>query len=93
MFENHRKSLKIVSEASYSYILSWQKFMKMPKLVNLDEFWKPEAWSQTVLPGRSFLIEQKIGGKCQNWKIQMRHFESFSNIVPVIKWNDFDFAF
>ena len=33
VFENHRKSLifNIVSEANYDYILSEQKFLKMPK--------------------------------------------------------------
>ena len=36
---------------------------------------------QTVLPDRSISIGQKIVEKCQNSKIQMRHFELFSNIV------------
>ena len=36
-------------------------------------FLKPETCSQTV--------QDKIGWKCQNWKIQMRHFRWFSNNV------------
>ena len=37
MFENHMKSL-IASEASYVYILSGQKFIKMLKLVQFGKF-------------------------------------------------------
>ena len=35
-----------------------------------------QSLSQTVLPDRT-----KIGGKCQDSKIQMRHLELFSNIL------------
>ena len=42
----------------------------------LANFWKPKACGQTELPDRS-----KIGGKCQNSKIQMWHFDWFSNTV------------
>ena len=45
-----------ITEASLVYILSGQKFIKMPKMVNFDEFWKPNACGQTVLPDRSGLI-------------------------------------
>ena len=34
-------SFNIASEASYVYILSGQKFIKMPKMVHFGEFWKP----------------------------------------------------
>ena len=30
--------------------------------------------SQTMLPDKSIFKKTKIGEKCQNWKIQMRHF-------------------
>ena len=50
---------------------------KMPKMVNLASFSKPEVCGQTVLPDRS--IEQNIDGKCQNKK--MRHFQWFSNVM------------
>ena len=32
--------------------------LKMPKMVNLASFWKPEACGQTVLPDSSILNEQ-----------------------------------
>ena len=41
-------------------------------------------WSlkgQILLPERSIFKRTKIGGKCKNWKIQMRHFGWFSNNV------------
>ena len=43
-------------------------------MVHFGEFWKPEAYGQTVLPDRSILIGQKL---MENAKIQMRHFEEF----------------
>ena len=72
VFENHRKkiSFNIASEASYVYILSGQKLIKMPKMANLASFWKPEACGQTVLPDRSVLIGQKLveNAKMQKFK-------------------------
>ena len=53
-------SFNIASEASYIYILSGQKFIKMPKMVNLASFWKPEVFGQTVLPDTSILKGQKL---------------------------------
>ena len=80
VFENLEiVSLNIASGASYVYILSGQKFIKNAKIYSiLASFWKPEACGQTVLPDRSLLIGQKL---VENAKIQMRHFESFSNNV------------
>ena len=52
-------SFNIASEASYVYILSGQK-SKMPKMVNLASFRKPEAGGQTLLPDRSILIGQQL---------------------------------
>ena len=47
----------------------------MPKKWSiLASFRKPVAYGQTVLPDRPGL-KYKIGGKCQKWKILMRHFE------------------
>ena len=39
-------------------------------MVNLASFWKPEACGQTVLPGRSVLIGQKLveNAKMQTFK-------------------------
>ena len=44
--------------------------LKMPKMVNLASFWKPEACGQIVLPDRSLLIGQKLVGnaKIENFK-------------------------
>ena len=51
-------------------------------MVNLASFFEIEACSQTVLPDRQVSFNRiKNGGKCQNSKIQMQHFEYFSNIV------------
>ena len=52
--------------------------LKMPKMVNLASFWKTEAFGQTVLPDMSVFIVQKV---FKNAKIQIRHFEYFSNNV------------
>ena len=41
-------------------------------MLDFDEFLKPEACGQTVLPDSSILIGQKL---VENAKIQMRHFE------------------
>ena len=50
----------IASEASYVYILSGEKFIKKcQKCSILVNFWKPEAFGQTVLSDRSVLIGQK----------------------------------
>ena len=40
-------SFNIASETSYVYILSWQKFIKLTKMVNLASFWILEACDQT----------------------------------------------
>ena len=37
-----------------------QSTLKMPKMVNFEEFLKHVAWGQTVLPDSSILIEQKL---------------------------------
>ena len=58
-------SFNIASEASYVYILSKQKLIKNTKK------WSILTSFQTVLPGRSLLIRQKL---VENAKIQKRHF-------------------
>ena len=73
-FENHWKvSFNIASEASYVYILSGQKLIKNAKNGPFWRvFWKPEAWSQTVVPDSSALVGQKL---VENAKIEIQHFE------------------
>ena len=65
-----------MSAANYIYILSEQKFIKMPKVLNLASFWKLEANGQTVLPDRSILIGQKL---VENAKIQKFKCDILSN--------------
>ena len=62
-------SFNIASEASYLYIFSAQKFIKNAR-----------QWSKLVTFG-IWSLQSKIGGKYPKSKIQMRHFESFSDIV------------
>ena len=47
-------------------------------MVNFWRVLENQAFGQTVLPDRSILIGQKL---VENVKIQMRHFEQFSNNV------------
>ena len=64
----------IASIASYVYILTRQKFINNTKNGEL----KIEPNSVT----RQFNINRtKIGGKCQNSKLQMRHFGWYSKDV------------
>ena len=59
-----------MSEESYIYILSGQKFSKNAKKVHFDEFSKSEACGQTVLPDRSILIGQKLVEIAKTGKFQ-----------------------
>ena len=67
-------AFNIVSEASYVYILSEQKFIKMLKMFNLASFRKREVCGQTVLPDKSILIRQKLVENAKMPKIEMRLF-------------------
>ena len=53
----------------------------MPKMVNLAIFLKNEACGQTELPDRSVMIGQKLVENAKMPKVEMRHFEGFSNNV------------
>ena len=52
---------------------------------NKVSFSKIETCGQTMLPDSSILTRQKLHGKCQNGKNQMRHFEWFLNNVHDIR--------
>ena len=72
VFENHRKGLVQHCEVRLSWVD--KSSLKMPKIVKFGEFLK--AWSlrgQTVLPDK-----RQNRWKCQNWKLQMKHFISLS---------------
>ena len=80
VFENQRKvSSNMASKARYVYILSGQKFIKNAKNSQHWRFFK-----NLKLAGVTRQVtfnRTKNYGKCQNWKIQMRHFEWFLNTV------------
>ena len=84
VFENHRKvSFNVASEASYVYILIGQKFIK-----NANNFRKPKACSQILLPDMSLLIGQKLA---ENAKIQKFKCDILSNFQTlcrkaIFKW-------
>ena len=67
-------SFNITSEASYFYILSGQKLIKNAKNGEFLKTWilRPNSVTRQVSFNRT-----KIGGKCQNSQIQMRHFWVF----------------
>ena len=59
----------------------------MPKRVYFGDYLKTGKCGQTVLPDRSILIGQKLVEKSHKSKIQMRHFDLFSNNVGINeKW-------
>ena len=62
VFENHRKSR--IQHCQQSELRL--QFKNVKKWSILTSFSHPETCGQKVLPDRSFLIGQKIGGKCQN---------------------------
>ena len=71
-------SFSIASETSYVYILSRQKFIKNGQS---GEFLKSWSLRSNCVTRQVNSNRTKIGGKCLNRKIQMRHFEWFSNNV------------
>ena len=68
VWKREKVSFNIASEASYVYKID-QKCIKNAKN------------GQTVLPDGLISRGQKLVEKSQNKKIEMRHFESFSNNV------------
>ena len=77
-------TFNIASEASYVYILSGQKLIKNAKKWSiLACFLKTRIQCYNGATRQVTLSKTKIGEKYQVWKIQMRHFEYFSNIVNV----------
>ena len=74
--------LKITEKVAFVYILSGQKLIKN------GLFWR--VFENSVTRQVNF-NRTKIGGKCPNWKTQMRHFGWFSNAVVLgeVGWGDF----
>ena len=51
-----------------------KSWLKIPKLVNFGEFLKTWILRSNSVTRQVTFKRTKIGGKCQNWKVQMRHF-------------------
>ena len=58
-----------------------KSWLKMPKMVHFGEFLKTWSLRSNSVTREVSFNRTKIGGKCQNWKIQMQHFGWFSNTV------------
>ena len=52
-----------------------KSWLKMPEMVQFGEFLKTWSLRSNRVTRQVSFNRTKIGGKCQNWKIQMRHFE------------------
>ena len=52
-------------------------------MVYFGEFLKTWSLRSNSVTRQVSFNRSKIGGKCQNWKIQMRHFGWFSNTVHI----------
>ena len=61
--------------------------LKMPKMLHFDEFLKTWSLQSNSVTRQVSFNRTKIGGKCQNLKIQMRHFEQFSTNVTRVETN------
>ena len=57
----------------------------MPKMVHFGEFLKTWSLRSNSVTRQVSFNRTKIDGKCQNWKLQMRHFGWFSNNVHRLK--------
>ena len=79
-----KKCLKITEKVSFN-ILSGQKLIKNAEMVHFGELLK--TWSlrsNSVTRQVSFLIGQKLVENAKIRKIQMQHFEQFSNNVNLL---------
>ena len=90
-----RSSSSEGAKCKLSFLLTlkvWSKFNKVLIInkANLNLVWTTSQCSKSQKKSHSTLRAKraaftfwlvKIGGKCQNWKIEMRLFRSFSNTV------------
>ena len=61
VWKSHKKSHSTIQEKRATFTFWVDKSaLKMPKMVNLATFWKPDFFGRTVLPERSLLIGQKM---------------------------------
>ena len=68
-------SFNIAREASYVYILRGQKFIKNAKNTQFGKFLKTCGLRSNSVTREVSFNRTKIGGKCQNSKLHMLHFE------------------
>ena len=64
----------------------------MTKIVHFGEFLKRWSLLSNSVTRQVSFSRTKICGKCQNWKIQMRHFGWFSNNVAAAIVNEWFFS-
>ena len=86
-------SFNIASGASYGYILSGQKVIKRAETGQFAEFLKTWSLRSNSVTRQISFDKTKIGGKCQNSKIHMRHFEQFLNNVYWSDWAQIRYFF
>ena len=58
-----------------------KSWLKMPKMVNFGEFLKTWSLRSNSVTRQVNFNRTKNGGKCQNSKLEMRHFGWFSNTM------------
>ena len=95
VFENLQKkgAFNIASEASCTYILSVQKFMKNTQNILFQRvFENLILWSNSVTRQVNFK-KTKIGGKCQNWKRTNATFWIIFKHCGVVQANGFQVLF
>ena len=82
---------KIVEKCHNSKATFWvdKSSLKKPKMVNFGKVLKTWSLQSNSVTRQVTLNRTKIGGKCQNWKYQMRHFGWFSNNVRNPNFNSF----
>ena len=74
VFENHRKSL--IQYCERSELRIYTSSLKRPKMGHFGEFLKTWSLRSNSVTRQISFKRTKIGGKCQNWKIQVRHFST-----------------
>ena len=78
VFENQPKSrIQHAKRATFTFWVD----KNSSKMVQFDEFLTNWSYHSNSVARKATFNRTKIDRKCQNWKIQMRHFGWFSSIV------------
>ena len=85
VWKSQKKSHSTALRAKRATFTFWvdKRWLKVPKMVHFGEFLKTWSLRSNSVTRQVNFIRTKIGGKCQNWKIQMGHFEEFLNNVSL----------